>query len=183
MELMGAVADKELEQDGRREGWKKTWSEETEWWFRYRGDMIRMGSVEAAAEANKELKKSKRRDKRRDILNTVAGELDVRDRWLGVRRMRSKYAPNPYCRRDAEGKHVPKEMQAEACAKYLETVVWAGPDNDVPEQDIWPEEEYPNLYESPPDLGYEPLSLEEVHQAVFNMKRRKAPGPDGITAE
>ena len=75
------------------------WSEETEWWFWFRGEMLKAGAVEEAAEANKQLKKSKRRYTRRDVLESVAGELDVRDKWLGIRWMKKQFSPQSYCRK------------------------------------------------------------------------------------
>ena len=59
------------------------------------------------------------------ILEELDRELDVRDQWLGIKRLKSTYVPQSFCRRDEEGNHIPMNMRAEEAAKYLETKQWA----------------------------------------------------------
>ena len=50
-------------------------------------------------------------------------------------------------------------------------------------QDIWPEAEYPQIHAENRNEWEAPIGYEEVCEAVWEMKRHKAPGPDGMTAE
>eukprot|EP00959_Pyramimonas_sp_CCMP1952_P199602 4175202-Pyramimonas_sp.AAC.1 len=53
--------------------------------------------------------------------------MDVRDRWIGLRRMRSEYTPQPYAYKKANGAPVPLHERAEEAAKHLATKQWGAP--------------------------------------------------------
>ncbi len=40
------------------------------------------------------------------VMSTVDKDLDMRYRWLGIKRMRKDYQPTPFQRRRKDGKHV-----------------------------------------------------------------------------
>ena len=39
------------------------------------------------------------------IRKTVSKDLDIRDRWLGISRIKQEYKPRPYIRRDRRGNY------------------------------------------------------------------------------
>ena len=115
---LSGVAEEKIEEERRRPANRGVWSEETEWWFWFGGDMLKAGAVEAAAEANKQLKKAKRRDERREVLESVAGELDIRDKWLGIRWMKKQFSQKSYCRTDEQGRHIPRENKRRPAQRF-----------------------------------------------------------------
>eukprot|EP00975_Prorocentrum_lima_P049022 10258069-Prorocentrum_lima.AAC.1 len=50
--------------------------------------------------------------------------MDVRDRWLGLRALKSNYAPTPYSRVTSTGSHVGPEHIAQKAADYLRDTHW-----------------------------------------------------------
>ena len=62
---------------------------------------------------------SRQEDKRQHILDAVDKDLDVRDRWLGIRELKSKYNPILYHNKDKEGKHLSWTQRAQKAAEYL----------------------------------------------------------------
>ena len=68
-----------------------------------------------------------RQDKRTYIKNSVDKDLDVRDRWLGIKQMKRGFRAQPYIRKDKDGNVVNFQKQAEAAADYLEQVQWKEP--------------------------------------------------------
>eukprot|EP00973_Karenia_brevis_P004309 590674-Karenia_brevis.AAC.1 len=79
---------------------------------------------------NKDIKKSLKVDKKSYTLNTVKQELDVRDRWAGIRALKKEYHPNPYNRKDENGRIVAQKDKAETAAKYLAEKQWGNRSNN-----------------------------------------------------
>ena len=48
----------------------------------------------------KDIKNSKRKGKRADILRSLSVELDEREHWRGIKRLRKQYQPIPYSSTD-----------------------------------------------------------------------------------
>ena len=46
--------------------------------------------------------------------------MSSKDKWFGIKRIKKKYQPKPYTRKDIRGDIVPLSKQAEAAAEYLE---------------------------------------------------------------
>ncbi len=55
-------------------------------------------------ELNKKVKKETTKDKRTALLKEVDESLDVRDQWLGIKRMKNNYKPKVYALRGEGGK-------------------------------------------------------------------------------
>ena len=51
-------------------------------------------------------------------------DLDLRDRWAGIRRLKSNYTPKPYFQTNEDGTTVKYHEQAEGSAKYLTNLLW-----------------------------------------------------------
>ena len=65
-----------------------------------------------------------RQDKRKHILNTLRKELDVREKWAGIRALKSNFNPMPYNRKDKQGNIVAQESRAETAAQHLAYDQW-----------------------------------------------------------
>ena len=68
---------------------------------------------------NTQFTKSRRDDKKRRIIESVSKELDLRDRWLGIRELKRKYTPTPFHNKNAEGLHIQHKKRAQEAAKHL----------------------------------------------------------------
>ena len=75
-------------------------------------------------ELNSEIQNSKNNDKHDDMVKSVDKDLDLRDRWLGIRGMKKQYQPMAYSQKDKEGKHIPMNRRAEFAAKYWADEIW-----------------------------------------------------------
>ena len=54
------------------------------------------GNSVGASELTKDLRGQMRRDRRQKLLDMVSKDLDMRDRWMGLRYLRKGYTPIPY---------------------------------------------------------------------------------------
>ena len=125
----------------------------------------------------KELRKSKKLDRREHIIKTISHELDARDRWMGIRQLKKEFTPQPYHRKDKDGKHVPRHQIAEESAQYLANKQWGRPEEvftDFPTDKIVTQSKTYNTQD---------ITLEEIKTVLKKCKRRKAPGPDEMPME
>lgn len=63
---------------------------------------------------NKEYRKSRTKDKRDYAISTLSQDLGTRDIWMGIRQLKSTYAPQPYHRKDSGGKHIRYRKRAQS---------------------------------------------------------------------
>ena len=103
-------------------------------------------------------------------MESVSEELDIKDRFMGLKRMRQPFTPQ-FCERcNREGARVRPDQHAEAAADYLEQVQWgtpAGPQTTNIKEDHVIEED--NYFQ----LG--PITEEEWAIQVKRMKNGKTP--------
>ena len=66
---------------------------------------------------NREFIQSRKQDKKIRILESVSKDLDIRERWLGVRELKRKYNPTPYHNKDKDGQHITHDKRAQFAAK------------------------------------------------------------------
>ena len=57
-------------------------------------------------------------------VDTLDRELDIRNRWLGVGQLKSKYNPTPYHSKTREGKHIKWKERAQQAAEHLSKKQW-----------------------------------------------------------
>ena len=60
----------------------------------------------------KKIRKDRKQDIKEHTVKTPDKNLDLRDRWLGTRQLKSNFAPTPYHNRDKQGKHIPWKDRA-----------------------------------------------------------------------
>ena len=100
-------------------------SEETKEILERREEAIIEGDEEKFDRLTKEFRKSKAKDKKEGIMETIKNELDVRDQWAGIRRIKGKYQPMPFARQEKYfGEHVHMSKRAEMAAQYLMREQW-----------------------------------------------------------
>jgi len=58
-------------------------------------------------------------------MDSLEGTLDCRDRWAGIRQLRTPYKPVPYFFKGLDGKRLSRKDRAEGAAEYLAKVHWA----------------------------------------------------------
>ena len=140
-------------------------------------------SYDEVAELTRTIKKAPKRDKRNHILKTVSKELDVRDRWAGIRALKKDYNPTPYNRKDKQGKIVAQKDRAETAAKFLAENQWGktATVNTVKFNNVDIVRQRRNNTRD--FLAARPMTLEDVEHAVDKLKRHKAPGPDQTPIE
>lgn len=56
------------------------------------------------------------------MLRSIRNDMDVRDKWMGIKRLRSDGKPQPYHRKDKQRNTIPADQTAEAFAKHLEEI-------------------------------------------------------------
>ncbi len=114
-------------------------------------------------------------------------DLDIRDKWLGIKYLKNNFKPKLHECADKHGNKIGPKQRAEATAEYLEAVQWRPHPNDNDIVD-------PNRYEPPKQRDGAPKSR-NTRQNVYNIndftvpevaaflnkaKKRKACGPDQI---
>jgi len=135
-------------------------------------------NIEKIKDINKQIHKQRRIEKREAALNMVRQDLDPRDRWAGLRRLKKQWVPNPYSLMNAQKKHVPRHDRAHVAALYLYETQWGQIRTaavQLPIQHL--AQQLPSVY------NIEVISWAELNAALRRLKRRKSPGPDGVPME
>ena len=83
-------------------------SEETESILQQRRQAVRDRDANEFERLTKEFRKSKAKDKKACTIESLSANLDIRDRWMGIRQLRADYKPQPYHRKEADGQHIPQ---------------------------------------------------------------------------
>ena len=137
------------------------------------------------------IRKAARSDRKNSIISTMAAELDQRDQWLGIKRLRQGHKPRGYEKITKDGHPIPTSQQAEAMATHLEQTQW-GPDEADNDPSVFlknPEDPHFHItqadarYSGAPSYNVDPFTPGEVDAAIKQLKKGKAPGPDGLKAE
>ena len=128
---------------------------------------------------NQQFIKSRRDDKQTRIIESLSKELDIRDRWLGIRELKRKYNPTPFHNKNAQGQHIQHKQRAQEAARYLSEQQW-GTSTEAETQNIITTPIIPSNTDTY-DTDYP--TLIEIGRAIKKLKRRKAPGPDDIPTE
>ena len=126
----------------------------------------------------KRIKQSLKKDKEKHVIKTVAAELDVRDRWAGIRALKKEYNPRPYNRKDKEGNIVPQKDRAETAATYLAKQQWV---KNTSDNNTSYRKDAINTGYLPYNTG--PITFKELTDIIAKLKRHKAPGPDEMPIE
>lgn len=142
------------------------------------------GPSEALTDSIKKVRRAKRKDWRAWVKASVTEDMDVRDKWLGIKYLKQKFAPNLYERADRFGKTVSLKQRADAAADYLAEKQWGPPAPLTANEQA----EFNNYYTTNRntrvgDYDESELTLAELKLIIKKMKRNKAAGPDDIPME
>ena len=83
-------------------------SEATKKILEQREETVKEGKVTEFEQLTKEFRRSKQRDRTNAMIETVNKDLDIRDKWLGIKQLKKEYSPDPYHRKETDGSHIPK---------------------------------------------------------------------------
>jgi hypothetical protein len=128
---------------------------------------------------SKQCLKSRRDDKRTGTLEALSKDLDIRERWLGIRELKRKFNPTPFHNKTAQGQHIQHKERAQEAAKYPSTIQW-GTNLDTATQEI---DETQIIQPNTEQYNIDYPTLAEIYRAIRKLKRRKAPGPDDTPTE
>ncbi len=95
------------------------------------------------------LRKTIRKDRRERILRMVSRDLDVRDKWLGIRMLRKGYQPIPYTLKDEKGNGFKTGNKSEDAATFLANTIWGKPAEDKQKESTTSAEHLNNSYTEP----------------------------------
>ena len=102
--------------------------------------------------------------------------MDPRDKWMGIKQLKSEYRPQPYHRRDRAGRTIEANKTAEAFAAHL-AETW--------KHTPTPPHEISGNKLPIPDLPYiiGDITIDEIQAQIKRLKKNKATGPDEIPME
>ena len=105
-----------------------------------RGRAIKERNLAKFDNLSREFRKSRKQDRKDRVIEGLSKDLDLRERWLGIRELKSKYNPNPYHNKDKQGNHIQWKDRAEKAAEHLSTQQWGLPETTNEPQREWNEE-------------------------------------------
>ena len=79
-----------------------------------------------------------KRPKRQDGTNGIT-QLDVRDKWLGIRMLRKGYTPIPYTLKDEKGKRLRVGEKTAEAAEYLAKHIWGKEEHTAEPETLEPQ--------------------------------------------
>ena len=92
---------------------------------------IREGNVQEFKTLTKDYRRSRTNDKTKYVMKTISNDLDLQEKWIGIRQLKKGYAPMPFHRNNSKGNHVKCHERAEATAEYLATKQWGQSETDT----------------------------------------------------
>ena len=172
---------KEAEEEER----KTNFSEDTKSVLEERRKAVMDKNVNEYERLTKLFKKSKEKDKRESTLHSIRNELDIRSRWLGIKRLRSNFNPQPYNRTDKNtGIHIHTKERAQKAAEYLGEEQWGTKET---EEEIKTRRQTLNkrkiVAKAEEKYRVGEITKKELKMVIKKLKRRKAPGPDEIPTD
>ncbi len=145
-------------------------------------------NIKAYNQLDKRFRKSKKEDKTNMIIKTLDKDLDVRDRWLGIRQLKQQYQPNPYARTNSAGMHITQRQRAQQAANYLSGEQWGKKkklENEDEETSRAPKitRKIHSTKNTERQYKIDEITVEEIWSTLKKYKRRTSPGPDEIPME
>ena len=135
-----------------------------------------LGDIYTFATLTKTIKKYRTGGKRILANEMIKAEMDIRDKWMGIKRIKFTYQPNGYSRKASTGEHVPIGKIAEETATHLATEQW-GYKTEKPQFRNTNRGYVPTVT---PVFDFGPLRLIELKEILLKFKKHKAPGPDEL---
>lgn len=171
---------------------KKPWISEHTYSLIREKHVLEQNNDPALGNKIKEVQRSKRNDWKKYTDSLVNEDMDIRDKWLGIKFLKQQRKPKLYEFANRHGQIVPGHERAEAMADYLENVQWACHSvEQLPHNDplffappINPDTNKPVFRNKHTNaFNCAPFVLEELKTFLKKSKNRKACGPDAIPME
>ena len=154
-------------------------SDDSEELLRQKKQQIREGANDTGLkEIRSKISKSIRKDRRKHEAEMIGPELDIRDQFMGLRRLRKPYVPVPLSIKDSQGKHVPLHRRAQFAAEFLGKEIW-GEAHPTP-QELVHQIASDSLVTDDLRMNTGEITLSELEGAIRKLQRGKAAGPDGL---
>lgn len=148
----------------------RTWKQ-----IELKNHFVRLGDRDQVRRLKRIITKSARND-RNAYYRTLTDSIDIRNKWMGIKQMKSTYSPKPYEKQSSRGERLPFAHQAEAVATHLANDVWSIQHNDPP-----PSPRENRINQHPPSYSTDPITLQELHSYLHhNAKKGRAPGVSGV---
>lgn len=164
---------------------KVTLSEHTEQILETRQKAIEEEDIDKYEQLTKDFRKNKDKDKRENIPKTIEQDLDVREKWLGIRQLKNKFTPHPYSRIDHDsGEHIHRNNRAQKAADYLTNKQWGHEDTKENRESRRNKQLTSNIINrNTEQYNIGEITTPELKNIIRKLKRNKAPGPDEIPTE
>ena len=157
---------------------KKPWISETTFaLIREKHWLQQQGRTEDYRSKNKEVRRATKQDWHKWLQNITDAELDLRDKWLGIKYIKQKKAPKLFERAKIDGSTASIRQQADASADYLQEKQWG--DTDTPTDETRTKKQ--NRVNAVFDCSS--FMISELVATVKRLKKNKASGPDEIPIE
>ena len=125
-ETLQTIADYYIRDYGTKvEQAKAECSDETEQLYQLRETAINADlSNEKIHYITKKIRICRRIDKMLDSIESLDKDLDLKDKWLGIKKLKKNYTPQPYVKKDERGIPIPRHKIADFSAKQLKKLFW-----------------------------------------------------------
>ena len=129
-----------------------------------RGTLIKQNKLEEANVITKQIRKQRKKDKQKATIDMLSKDIDIRDKWLGLRQMKKGYQVKPYAIKNKNGTRVKLTNIAEAIAEHLETNTWKNQEAQAKASEI----SRRKIVEITETYNTEPPTVEEIRSTIKN---------------
>ena len=131
------------------------------------------------ATLSKEYRESRKQDKQEHVLDTLNKDLDLRDRWLGIEQLKSKYSPTPYHNKDRQGQHIRYDQRADKAAEHVSRTQWSktAPEDDDTHAQQW-NRDYIIDETSTIEYNTSTPTISGIKEIIKKLKRKRATRPN-----
>ena len=158
------------------------YSEDTEALLAEKKRMIRIGTNDTNLKPiRNKISKAIRKDRRKHEAEMIGPDLDIRDQFMGLRKLRKPFVPTPLSMKNMKGQHVPLYQRAQCAAEFLRDQIWGEAHNNP--QELIDQIDDERLVADLIGMDLTDISLSEIEGACRKLKRNKAAGPDGIPVD
>ena len=105
-----------------------------------------------------------KKDRKQRLMQMISKELDVRDYWLGIRRIRKGYTPIPYTLIGDDGRRFKVGDKAKEAAKFLSTKQWGKNSATMPISNK------PMIFQDTHPIDIDAIDIGEIEIAIKNSK-------------
>ena len=167
---------------------KKPWiTSDTLEFMKYKHVLEKGSDRDAYVAARKASAKAVKQDWEKWLAITVDKDLEIRDKWLGIKFIKRNYEPKLYEKVDRHKKLIDFDQHAEAAADSVENCQWpfVKPEENLPRTQAQEDKAEARKHSRPykNDWICTPFLIQELRAVIKKMKKHKAAGPDKIPIE